>query len=238
MGRGSGHRTVVGTPTRSPGGNRALHYGSCDRAGAEPGGSQPIEALNAPGLGVTPKPGGRGGGRSGLEAGSRPVRPEVAQVGADSLRVAVDQVRGRRGRVGETGLVPELALAFPRVRIRSPMPGNGGETTSARSEVRPVTCHGLGDSAADVVPADHGSIQSELVNQPDGRYAPARRRDVPGRPGRPSACRTRRSHVGRARQHRQRRDTCGTRSLAIIGAVTRPPMQQTTRRYPGQPART
>ena len=68
------------------------------------------------------------GGR--LVAGPGPMRPEVPQVGAHSVRLAVDQLGGQLHVV--KALVPELPLGL---RGEDPVPdsGSGGAMTRART---------------------------------------------------------------------------------------------------------
>ena len=211
----SGHSTVAGAAIRWPG-----------RGPVRP--ARPRPSLRPPGTrrsrrrtrraARTPIPGGRDlAGR--LVARPGPVRPEVPQVGADRVRLAVDQLGAQLELVER--LVPELLLGL---RLQDPVadPGQRRRDDQRADQVRPVPRDRLGDPAADVVADQHGPGQAEFVDQRD--QAPGLRHGVvlPGRVGLvlvglAEPAQVRHDHVGYGR-HRGR-------DGAVIGPVPRPAVQ-------------
>jgi len=84
-------------------------------------------------------------------------------------------------------------------------------------------CHGLGDSAANVVPADHGSVQPELVDQPDDTARLCISALLAGRVG-PVLVGLAEAPQVWLNDIRRRRHERG--DLAVVGPVAWPPMQQ------------
>ena len=156
--------------------------------------------------------------------GAGPVRPEVLEVGADGVPVAVQEPVGQLEPVEV--LVPELPQD---VGVEQALPGAGhgwGHHQSAHA-LRERAGDGLGDAAADVVPRQHDGPEPQLVQQ--SRHA-ARLRvaGVPlvGRHGvlvrLPEPPQVRHDDVGRVGQ--QRRDQ------PVVGAAAGPPVQEHHRR--------
>lgn len=107
-------------------------------------------------------------------------------------------------------------------RIRSPMPGSGGVSTSARTKIRAVSGDGLRDPAADVVTAEDRPVQPEFFDQRD---------DTAGlRVGAVLDRRVARVFVGRAEAAQVWYHNVGRwqerGNVAVLGAVARPSVQQ------------
>jgi hypothetical protein len=158
--------------------------------------------------------------RGRLVVGPGPVRPEVPQVRADGVRLAVDQL-GRELGVVE-GLVPELPLGL---RGEDPVsdPRQRRRDDQGPDQIGPVPGDGLGDPAADVIAGDDRPSQRQLIDQPDDAAGLSR--------GVVLASRIRLVLVGLAEPPQVRHDDVGGRrherdDLAVVGPVPRPAVQQ------------
>ena len=133
--------------------------------------------------------------------GPGPVRPEVLEVGADAVAVAVEEPLGQVEAV--EGLVPELALRVGAEDAGADA-GHGRRDDHPAHEVGPGARDALGRARADVVAADDHRPARGRLDQGDharGLAVDAVLRRRPRRPGR--SCR--RSRAGRARSPGARR---------------------------------
>ena len=107
---------------------------------------------------------------------------------------------------------------------RNAQPPGGRRRDGRRGrEIRSAARHGLGDPAADVVPADHRPVQPELVDQPDDTARLCIGVMLAGRIGRVLVGLAEAPQVGHndIRRRRHQRD-----DLALVGPVAWPPVQQ------------
>ena len=167
--------------------------------------------------------------RGQVEIRPGPVLPEVPQVSADRIRLAVDEL-GRQVQLVEL-LVPELAL---RLRAEDAVTDTGqrGRDHQGPDQVGPGRGESLGDAAADVVAGDHRPFEPQFLDE--RRHAAGLRvRAVLARRISlmlvrfPEPAQVGRDHLGRGRY--QRRD------LLVVGAVPRPAVQQHGRRAAAGP---
>ena len=155
-----------------------------------------------------------------------PVRPEVPQVRADGVRLAIDQFGGQFQVV--EGLVPELPLG-PRDQDPIADPGQRRGDDQGPDQVRAVPGDGLGDPAADVVAGDDGLVQLQLGHQADQAAGLSDGAVLAGRIGLvlirfAEPPQVGHDHVGLGRHQRG--------DLAVVGPVPRPAVQQ-QHRTPG-----
>jgi hypothetical protein len=93
-----------------------------------------------------------------------PVRPEMAQVRADQVRPAVDELGGQAEMVER--LVPELLLCL---RAEDPVADTWqrGRHHQRPDQIGPLPGHGLGDPAADVITGEHRPAEPQFPDQRD-----------------------------------------------------------------------